>query len=89
MPSLDLARAAARAGIPFILSATSLTKMEKVIDAAPGRWFQAYLPGAAGVLHGIDLLRGVIDRNLAMLGIDRVSEIDRSILEHAAAASAV
>jgi L-lactate dehydrogenase (cytochrome) len=40
-----LARAAAKAGIPFILSATSLTPMEKVIAAAPGSWFQAYLPG--------------------------------------------
>jgi L-lactate dehydrogenase (cytochrome) len=40
-----LARAAATAGIPFVLSATSLTPLEKVIEAAPGSWFQAYLPG--------------------------------------------
>lgn len=40
-----LAGAAATAGIPFVLSATSLTPMEKVIAAAPGSWFQAYLPG--------------------------------------------
>lgn len=40
-----LARAAAKAEIPFVLSATSLTPMEKVIAAAPGSWFQAYLPG--------------------------------------------
>lgn len=40
-----LARAAAKAGIPFVLSATSLTPLEKVIEAAPGSWFQAYLPG--------------------------------------------
>ncbi|MBL8834230.1 MAG: alpha-hydroxy-acid oxidizing protein [Rhodospirillales bacterium] len=40
-----LARAAAKSGIPFILSATSLTPLEKVIEAAPGSWFQAYLPG--------------------------------------------
>jgi len=40
-----LARAAAKSGIPFVLSATSLTPLEKVIEAAPGSWFQAYLPG--------------------------------------------
>jgi len=40
-----LARAAEKAGIPFVLSATSLTPLEKVIAAAPGSWFQAYLPG--------------------------------------------
>lgn len=40
-----LALAAAKAGIPFVLSATSLTPLERVIEAAPGSWFQAYLPG--------------------------------------------
>jgi L-lactate dehydrogenase (cytochrome) len=39
-----LARAAADAGIPFILSASSLTPLERVA-AAGARWFQAYLPG--------------------------------------------
>ena len=42
---LVLARAAGRAGIPFVLSGTSLTPMEQVMRAAPGSWFQAYLPG--------------------------------------------
>ncbi len=40
-----LARAAAKAAIPFVLSGTSLTRLEDVIAAAPGSWFQAYLPG--------------------------------------------
>jgi L-lactate dehydrogenase (cytochrome) len=40
-----LARAAAAAGIPFVLSGTSLTRMEDVMGVAPGSWFQAYLPG--------------------------------------------
>lgn len=40
-----MARAAARAGIPYVLSGSSLTPMEKVIAAGPGSWFQAYLPG--------------------------------------------
>ncbi|MCA3261692.1 MAG: alpha-hydroxy-acid oxidizing protein [Telmatospirillum sp.] len=40
-----LARAAMKSGIPFVLSATSLTRLEEVLEAAPGSWFQAYLPG--------------------------------------------
>jgi L-lactate dehydrogenase (cytochrome) len=50
---LVLARAAARAGIPFVLSGTSLTPMEKVIRAAPGSWFQAYLPGDASRIDAL------------------------------------
>ena len=42
---LVLARAAAHAGVPMIMSASSLIPMEEVIAAAPGTWFQAYLPG--------------------------------------------
>jgi len=42
---LVLARAAAEAGIPMVLSGTSLIPMEEVAGAAPGSWFQAYLPG--------------------------------------------
>src|SRR5262249_1675456 len=30
--------------IPMILSGASLTRLEKVGEAAPGTWFQAYLP---------------------------------------------
>ncbi len=40
-----LAREAAAAGIPSIMSATSLVPLEEVAARAPGRWFQAYLPG--------------------------------------------
>ena len=39
------ARAARAAGIPMILSGSSLIRLEEVITAAPGTWFQAYLPG--------------------------------------------
>ena len=42
---LVLARAAAEAGIPFCLSGSSLIRLEDVAEAAPGSWFQAYLPG--------------------------------------------
>lgn len=40
-----LARAAARSGIPFVLSASSLTPLERVASAGGAPWFQAYLPG--------------------------------------------
>lgn len=39
-----LAESAARAGIPMVMSGSSLTRMEDVAQAAPGSWFQAYLP---------------------------------------------
>ncbi|WP_245906347.1 alpha-hydroxy acid oxidase [Teichococcus aestuarii] len=42
---LVLARAAAAAGIPMVMSGSSLIPMEEVAHAAPGSWFQAYLPG--------------------------------------------
>lgn len=41
---LVLAESAARAGIPMIMSGSSLTRMENVARAAPESWFQAYLP---------------------------------------------
>ncbi len=40
-----LARAAQRAGIASIMSGSSLIPLEEVAAAAPGTWFQAYLPG--------------------------------------------
>ncbi|WP_431603446.1 alpha-hydroxy acid oxidase [Bordetella petrii] len=40
-----LARAARAAGVPCIMSGSSLIRLEEVMDAAPGTWFQAYLPG--------------------------------------------
>ncbi|MCA1334971.1 alpha-hydroxy acid oxidase [Pseudooceanicola marinus] len=51
-----LARAAAAAGIPFVLSGSSLTPMEDVWRANPDAWFQAYLPGEE------DRIRALIDR---------------------------
>jgi len=40
-----LARAARAANVPCIMSGSSLIRLEEVMDAAPGTWFQAYLPG--------------------------------------------
>jgi L-lactate dehydrogenase (cytochrome) len=48
-----LARAAQAAGVPAIMSGTSLIRMEDVAAAAPGTWFQAYMPGDDSKLHGL------------------------------------
>ncbi len=42
---LVLARAAAAANIPMVLSGASLTPLEQVRQEGPTAWFQAYLPG--------------------------------------------
>lgn len=42
---IALANAAHAANIPMVLSGSSLIPMEEVIRAAPGTWFQAYVPG--------------------------------------------
>lgn len=43
-----LARAAAAANVPMILSGASLTPLEQVRQAGSTSWFQAYLPGEDG-----------------------------------------
>jgi L-lactate dehydrogenase (cytochrome) len=48
---LVLARAAELAGIPAIMSGTSLIRMEEVCATAPGTWFQVYMPGRPGALE--------------------------------------
>jgi L-lactate dehydrogenase (cytochrome) len=50
------AMAARAANIPMVLSGSSLIRMEDVIRAAPGTWFQAYVPG------DVDRIDGLIDR---------------------------
>jgi len=42
---LVLARAARKAGIPMIMSGSSLIRLEEVARENPDAWFQAYLPG--------------------------------------------
>jgi len=41
---IALARAATAAGVPFILSGASTVRLERVIQHAPGAWYQAYIP---------------------------------------------
>jgi L-lactate dehydrogenase (cytochrome) len=47
---LAMARAAAAAGVPFILSAASSVPLERVIRVAPSAWYQAYIPGDHSVI---------------------------------------
>ncbi|WP_313370307.1 alpha-hydroxy acid oxidase [Achromobacter animicus] len=42
---VSMAVAAKKAGALCIMSGSSLIRLEEVMDAAPGTWFQAYLPG--------------------------------------------
>jgi L-lactate dehydrogenase (cytochrome) len=42
-----LAQAARAKNIPFIMSASSLIRLEEIIAANPEAWYQAYLPGDA------------------------------------------
>ena len=44
---LVLARAAAAANVPMMLSGAALTPLERVREEGPTAWFQAYLPGEA------------------------------------------
>jgi len=45
---LALARGAAQANVPMILSGASLTPLERVREEGATAWFQAYLPGEDG-----------------------------------------
>lgn len=47
---LVLARAAAQANVPMILSGASLTRLEQVREEGPTAWFQAYLPGETATI---------------------------------------
>ena len=53
---LVLARAAAKANIPMVLSGSSLIRLEEVIKENPLAWFQAYLPGEP------ERIRALVDR---------------------------
>jgi L-lactate dehydrogenase (cytochrome) len=49
-----MAQAAEAAGVPYVLSGASLTRMETVAQAAPTcAWFQAYIPGDAAHIEGL------------------------------------
>lgn len=51
-----LARAAAAADVPMIMSGSSLIRLEDVMSEAPDTWFQAYLPG------DVEKIEALVDR---------------------------
>jgi L-lactate dehydrogenase (cytochrome) len=56
---LVMAKAAEHAGIPMIMSGSSLIRLEDVASIAPRAWFQAYLPGEP------DRIDALVDRVIA------------------------
>jgi L-lactate dehydrogenase (cytochrome) len=48
-----MAQAACQASVPAIMSGSSLIRLEEVMEAAPGTWFQAYLPGDMRQIEGL------------------------------------
>lgn len=56
---LVLTRAARAKGIPMIMSASSLIRLEEIAEANPDAWYQAYLPGEP------DRIEPLVDRVVA------------------------
>jgi L-lactate dehydrogenase (cytochrome) len=50
---LVVARAAAQAQIPMIMSGSSLIRLEEVAQEGTGAWFQAYLPGDVAQIEAL------------------------------------
>jgi L-lactate dehydrogenase (cytochrome) len=50
---ISLARAAAAANIPMVLSASSLIPLERVRPEGPTAWYQAYLPGEVARIEAL------------------------------------
>ena len=62
---LVLAEAARRENIPFVLSGSSLIRLEEVVAVNPDAWFQAYLPGDdAGMLALLERVKAAGFRTL-------------------------
>ncbi|GHC16715.1 alpha-hydroxy acid oxidase [Aidingimonas halophila] len=71
---LAQAQAAERAGIPMILSASSLIRLEEVVEAAPHTWFQAYLPAES------ERIAALVDR-VARAGVETlVVTVDSAVV---------
>jgi L-lactate dehydrogenase (cytochrome) len=50
---IAMARAAGGGGIPMVLSASSLVRLEEVRSEAPNAWYQAYIPGDFGRIDAV------------------------------------
>nr|WP_317462644.1 alpha-hydroxy acid oxidase [Chromohalobacter sp. HP20-39] len=71
---LAQARMAERAGIPMILSGSSLIRLEEVVKAAPSTWFQAYLPADS------ERIAALVDR-VAKAGVETlVVTVDSAVV---------
>ncbi|WP_297839590.1 alpha-hydroxy acid oxidase [Pseudomonas sp.] len=68
------ARAAAAAGIPMILSSAALISLEEVNQAAPGTWFQAYMP------QTFDAIEALVDRVMAAGIATLVVTVDSAVV---------
>ena len=44
--------------------------------------YAAAVAGEAGVAHAIRILRDEIDRNMALMGINRLDELDATLVRH-------
>ena len=44
--------------------------------------YAATVAGPAGVAHAIEILRSEIHRNMALLGINRLEELDATLVRH-------
>jgi len=72
---IALARAAATAGVPFVLSTAATVRLEQVLDAAgPLRWFQLYMMKDKGLVdaflqriyaRGFDVLQLTVDTSVS------------------------
>jgi len=71
-----LAKAAEEAGIPMIMSGSSLIRLEDVNKIAPRAWFQAYLPGEP------ERIRKLVDRVAAAGFKTLVVTVDVSVLSN-------
>jgi len=74
---LALARAAAAQGVGMIMSGSSLIRMEEVAAAAPGTWFQAYLPGEPERIEALVERVGAAGFDTLVLTVDTIVRANR------------
>jgi L-lactate dehydrogenase (cytochrome) len=64
---LVLAQAAARANVPFIMSGSSLIRLEEIVRVNPDAWFQAYMPGTEeGIVALVERVKAAGYRTLVV-----------------------
>jgi L-lactate dehydrogenase (cytochrome) len=71
---LTQAQGAQACGVPMILSGASLIRMEDVVRAAPGTWFQAYMP------RTLEEIGGLVARVLAARVTTLVVTVDSAVV---------